>query len=583
MTRALLSLCSDLASKSGRWRTVQAASLIAATLALDGANVLILVALIGLDQGTVRHTQIFQSDSMPEFLRSFTGLLVAWIGVLLLRSWVAGQRDICLERVRRNFVATLRSQLFSSMTEANWPLLSRSRTSDVQHALTLQGEKISLGLDSLFQVPNIFLLSLVTLITGAVVAPRFMVAAVLLGGLVFLLLRKFLMSTAMEERDAGRGDRRLFAEIGDFLSSVKWVKSHGAEHHHQAAFETAVQERVDHALDRSRQRAKERVLMSLAIGSALCAALVIAQHWVTQPPARLALLVVLVARLAPQTGNFHRLWERIATMLPAFTELQKMKEAYRCGREHTSNAVVERVAIRFGVELKDVDFSYPGQRALVLAKLNVSFPAGSVSVITGATGAGKTTLADLVLGLQRPQHGRMTVDGQELDERLLPSWRQSVAYVTQDCVLVNDTLRANLFWANGEPNDNAGWKVLEIAAADFVARLPKGLDTPIGERGVRLSGGERQRIAIARALLRKPALLILDEATNALDPDTERRLLQALMQNRNGMTILAISHRPAILEHADYIFRLAGGRLVEEMNLPHPVSHPRVLGATANC
>lgn len=138
-------------------------------------------------------------------------------------------------------------------------------------------------------------------------------------------------------------------------------------------------------------------------------------------------------------------------------------------------------------------------------------------------------------------------------------------------------MRANLFWGNSEPGESNPWEALDIAAADFVARLPEGLETQVGEQALRLSGGERQRIAIARALLRHPSLLILDEAANALDAATERRLLENLRTFRPKLTVIAISHRPLILEYADHALRIEDGRLIA-LNLSTPSISP---GTTA--
>lgn len=177
-----------------------------------------------------------------------------------------------------------------------------------------------------------------------------------------------------------------------------------------------------------------------------------------------------------------------------------------------------------------------------------------------APGAGKSTLADLVMGLIQPESGAVNVDG-------LPTslnWRNQIGYVAQDTFLFNESIRFNLLVAQPDADENELREVLEMVAAyEFVSKLPKGLDTIIGDRGARLSGGERQRLALARAILRKPKLLILDEATSNLDSENEQRIMRAIDKLHGEITILVIAHRLSTIKNADYIYLLSEGRVIE--------------------
>jgi ATP-binding cassette subfamily C protein len=190
--------------------------------------------------------------------------------------------------------------------------------------------------------------------------------------------------------------------------------------------------------------------------------------------------------------------------------------------------------------------------------------AGSISAIAGASGAGKSTVADLLLGLLRPTHGRLLVDGREIGEDDLGAWRRSIGYVPQDSFLLHDTIRANLAWARPDATDAEMWDALErSAAAAFVRARPEGLDAIVGDRGLRLSGGERQRLALARALITNPNVLVLDEATSALDSVNEEQILTAVERLRGRVTIVLISHRLATLRNADAIYVMDAGEIVE--------------------
>ena len=189
----------------------------------------------------------------------------------------------------------------------------------------------------------------------------------------------------------------------------------------------------------------------------------------------------------------------------------------------------------------------------------------SVALI-GASGAGKTTAVDLILGLLDPQSGKITVDGTDIKTHI-ESWHQSIGYIPQTIYLMDDTIRANI--AFGVPEKEIDEKLLEQAVKEaqldqFVHSLPEGLDTVIGDRGVRLSGGQRQRIGIARALYRDPQVLILDEATSALDNETEKEVMQAIDDLHGQRTMIVIAHRLTTIKNCDAIYEVADGTITKK-------------------
>jgi ATP-binding cassette subfamily C protein len=194
--------------------------------------------------------------------------------------------------------------------------------------------------------------------------------------------------------------------------------------------------------------------------------------------------------------------------------------------------------------------------------VTLELPARSTTALVGPSGAGKTTIADLAVGLLAPASGRVLIDGAALTGGLVARWREAVAMVPQDVFLFHDTIRANLLWARPSASESDLWQALALASAEtFVRRLPACLDTVVGDRGERLSGGERQRIALARGLLRQPALLVLDEATSSLDAGNEAAVLDALAMLHGRMTILVIAHQHSTLRDADQVITVADGRV----------------------
>lgn len=224
------------------------------------------------------------------------------------------------------------------------------------------------------------------------------------------------------------------------------------------------------------------------------------------------------------------------------------------------------------IELKDVSFLYPETEKAALDSVSLSIPIGASVGFIGKSGAGKSTLVDLILGLNTPKAGQILVDGTDIfrDRR---AWQDQIGYVPQTIALIDDTLRRNiaLGLSDSDIDDSHIWSALELAQLDtFVRGLPEGLNTFLGERGVRLSGGQRQRIGIARALYPDPPVLVLDEATSSLDKDTERGVMQAIKAMQGKKTIIIITHRLSTIEHCEVIFRLDKGKLVEEAHRPSP-------------
>lgn len=220
--------------------------------------------------------------------------------------------------------------------------------------------------------------------------------------------------------------------------------------------------------------------------------------------------------------------------------------------------------LRGDLRIEGVSYTYPGGHRRALEDVSAAVPAGGHLALVGATGSGKSTLASLLVRLADPDTGRITIDGYDLRDIDPQTLTHVVGIVTQETYLAHDTIRANLLLADPGATEARLWQALATAqAADLVAALPEGLDTVVGARGHRFSGGEKQRIAIARTLLRDPAVLVLDEATSALDNDTERELQVALDALARGRTTITVAHRLSTIASADEILVLSHGRVLE--------------------
>jgi ATP-binding cassette subfamily C protein len=218
----------------------------------------------------------------------------------------------------------------------------------------------------------------------------------------------------------------------------------------------------------------------------------------------------------------------------------------------------EAPSLKQGISFAAVDFAFAEQD--VLKSVDLEFPMSEISVLTGPSGAGKTTISDLILGLYEPDRGNILIDGVPLIRLDRTKWRGMIGYVPQELILFHDTIYANVALGDPAITETDAQQALEEAGAwDFISDMPDGILSVVGEKGAKLSGGQRQRIALARALATNPKLLLLDEVTSALDPATEKDLCKRLKALAQDKVVIAITHRPGILEIADRIYHLEGG------------------------
>ncbi len=241
-------------------------------------------------------------------------------------------------------------------------------------------------------------------------------------------------------------------------------------------------------------------------------------------------------------------------------ELEKRKE-----KEHSE---IRKMEFLDRIEVKGVSFRYQGTEKDVLSDVNICIPKGHSVALIGPSGGGKTTMADIILGLLEPVKGSVLVDGKDIRENP-ESWGKNIGYIPQAIYLTDDSIRKNVAFGirESEINDEQVWKALEGAQLkEFVKGLPNGLDTEVGEHGDRISGGQRQRIGIARALYRNPEILVFDEATSALDNETEKEVMKAIEGLQGTKTMLMIAHRLTTIEHCDTVYKVENGKVKQVVN-----------------
>jgi len=280
------------------------------------------------------------------------------------------------------------------------------------------------------------------------------------------------------------------------------------------------------------------------------------------PLSETAVLFYALARIVPLVGNLTEQKSSLDNFFPSYEQITGLRQLAKELKQETGTRIFKGFHKEIAIE--NLTFAYPNHQP-VLNNINMAIPKGKMIAVVGESGSGKSTLIDIVMGFYLPTEGRIIYDGAALQEFDILSYRRCIGYVPQDSVLFNMSIRDNLLWAYESATDSDIRQACQLACAEeFIQKLPQRYDTVVGERGLRLSGGQVQRIALARAILRKPQLLILDEATSALDTHSERLIQQAIENITGETTVIVVAHRLSTIINADYIYVLKNSRIIEE-------------------
>ncbi len=391
----------------------------------------------------------------------------------------------------------------------------------------------------------------------------------LFGGIAIVwLLHSLIQMSRQAGYDQTELKKSLIKRLTEVLPGIKPVKAMGRENdllpileEETNSFNLAQQRSV---LASETLRSFQEPIMVLMIAIGLFGALT----WGNQPFSTVLLLAFLFYRVITTVNNLQNQYQVVAEGESAFWSLHQLVVEAEDAREATEG-FLPPPTLRSGIRVERVRFAYDERP--VLNDVSLWIPAGSFVSLVGPSGSGKTTLADLITGLHRPQSGEIYLDDMPLSDLDLAAWRSKIGYVPQETLLFNQSVYRNVTLGRDDFSEEEVRRALTNAGAwEFVTEMPNGLEQNIGELGSMISGGQRQRIAIARALVGDPELLILDEATTALDPDTERAICDTLQELRGSVTILAISHQTALKEAAEVVYEVAAGsvRRIEAVGTP---------------
>jgi ATP-binding cassette subfamily C protein len=548
--------------KHGLWRQIPLSLALVLSGFIEGLGITTLLPILRVidnpDSGKPGQAEriVFSVLDFLHLPHTLGALVLIFSLCMVVRAAIAQQTSRFIGQMVAEIASELRNQVIDRLLQARWSYFTVNPIGRFVAAVSIEAIWGAYVYRTSLNVLAALIRALIYCAIGLIIDWRAAIVAIVLGVGLGLVNRYFTRAGRRAGRNQQLAMRGLLSDFGDVITGFKPLK---AMSRHETlikglAKETKVIRRSMYDLVFYQQLAN--AFPDLMINLIMVAAAYVCFRILGLDLSAMLVSGVIVLRLMANVSTVQRAIQETASSESFYWSLQSTINEAREAAETFAGKAAPTLndACRFDA----VTFSY-GVKP-VLKDVSLEIPAGRITTLIGESGSGKTTIADLLLGLFVVDSGRITLDGMPLDEIDLLRWRSMVGYVPQEVLLFNATVYDNI--ALGDPGISEAdvRAALEDAGAiGFVDALPAGIHSPVGESGAMLSGGQRQRIALARALVHRPVLLILDEATSALDPETEAEICQTVQRQAGKLTVLAITHQPAWVTIADRVYRVVEG------------------------
>ncbi len=504
-------------------------------------------------------------------------MLVAFVGIIVLKNvYLFFQQKVQLRFVYTNQFATSRRMMINFMQRpyeyylnADTSVIQRNITSDVNNMYGLILSCLQLCSECIVFVCLVGVLL-------AIDAQMIIMVAVLMVALLFLIkkvLKPIMVRAGQDNQDYYSG---LYKWIEQSVMGIKEIKIANKENYFINEYAKCGAGYVNSVQKYNIYNATPRLLIETVCIAGMIGyfiVIILRGAQVTELLPQLSALAMAAMRLLPSVNRINNYQTSISYFEPFFMgvsdnlqeEIHDKKVSY-AAEDYLQKKEVEKLEIKKEISLQDITYKYPNTDVLIFDHADMVIPVGNSVGIVGTSGAGKTTIVDILLGLLQIESGRILADGVEVRDHY-ESWLKNIGYIPQTIFMIDSTIRKNVAfgYAEDEIDDEKVWRALKEAQLDeFVRGLPEGLDTSIGERGIRISGGQRQRIGIARALFEDPEVLVLDEATSALDNETEAAIMDSINRLHGRKTLIIIAHRLQTIEKCDMVYRVENGKVTRE-------------------
>ena len=555
----------------GSW--ARAAVLAIVRSLFEGAGLLLLIpvlAIAGFSEGEAIPSNIVNSirDVLAYLAIPATpaSLLLLFMTLAILRAVTGFAYNTCATDLYARYCSHLRTDLYKNLSYANWGYLGQSTLSRYSHALTAQVNELG---QSLWRVQGLFssvITGSVGLFVSLMISPKLtfiaLGVAAILGVAVIPFDRRIRKLSAQSNTQQGQ----LYEQFAQHIDGLKVAKSFNAEEAHISEYLAVSDRFVNSSLAIMRTNHWSMMMHRLAAAAALAAFVYFILSSTSGALLEPVLLIIVFARLVPHARTIQNNAVQIFSILPLYESYQTLMAESDSAAEAVPTQAISNIIFEESLDIQNLGFSYAGrQDGWSLKRVNIEIPVHQATAIIGPSGAGKTTLTDLLAGLVEPTSGNISVDSLVIDRSNIRAWRHQIGYVPQETFLTNRSIRHNVTLGKASASEEEIWGALTLAEiTSLVRNLPDGLDTYIGDKGVQLSRGQGQRLALARALLTKPSVLILDEATSSLNPTDEAAIIETLQKLRDKVTMIIVAHRPSFLHWVDHIVILRDGEIEDQ-------------------
>ncbi|MBQ2976600.1 MAG: ABC transporter ATP-binding protein [Clostridia bacterium] len=542
-----------------------------------GISIVMLIPMLGLldiSQGSVSALAVFTAplQNLP-YGAQVCMMVGLYFALVVFRAMLSRMLSLKETAFLESYSYNLRDALYQTVSKADWEKLAASRQTDTITLFTAQCNQVSYGVADIIHLFASLVSALVQLCIAIWLSLPVTIFVIICGGVFILAFKKMFRISKEYGDELIKINRSMYSELINQLRSVKEVRTYNVQKEHAALFENISDSFRQAKLKFTRLRAVPQVIYSCAAAFMIGIIFVVSVLIFKMDTARLMVLVYVFMRLWPVFSGVYGRIQSILTSVPAY---EKLKEAMdNLSKEEAEPENAPRLSFEKQIEFRDVSFVYQGSEEAVLRHVSFTLDKGSITALVGRSGAGKTTIADLLLGFLQPTEGEILIDGVALNYETLPGWRHGLGYIPQEPLILNASVRENLQRFHPHATEEEMIEALKKSQAwGFVSNLKEGMDTTLGDQGVRLSGGERQRIVLARVLLGNPRLIIMDEATSAMDYESETAVRQAIRELDKQITVVVIAHRLATVRTAQNALVLENGTITENGNLTDLLNRP---------
>ncbi len=554
-----------------KWRAPLVAITMVVSDLLEGVGLALLLPVLS----HVSNAQGTQSGMLGRWMsaglnavgldQSLTSLLLVIVAAVfcqhaayILASWL-------LANCKSRYLTSWRERLFKQVFDARWHFFTKRKSGQIANTIIEETRNVAQLVHEAARIFDSFIIVAVYLVLTFTAAWQVALITMAFGAVMFLVTSPILrrgLRTGIKTRALADD---LQSMVIEFFSGAKLIKSTASERRADEMFQGAARHYAPLFVASTFHTNVIRSIYELVAITLLALCLGIGVSEFKLDFGSIVLSIYLFLRVYQRLSQIQQSAQTFQSFRSAFDAVQTLYRAASEDAEGSRSQKGDPLPKGTGgvsINLSDVSIRYDGKVAL--DGVTLTLPASSMIGIAGPSGAGKSTLVDCILGLASVDEGTIEIEGESLSRLALDSWRRAVGYVAQETFLFNTSVRDNVAWAHPEAGDAEIERALRRAHAwEFVQALPQGLDTEVGERGVRLSGGQRQRIGLARALLGPVRLLVLDEATSALDSESEKMVYEAIEDLRGQITIVMVAHRLSTMRGADILYLLEEGKVVE--------------------